>query len=332
MFYSILIAVLLTITITPRIVAAQSDNPYYINCPGSETYSGNVYDQEGYALAGVVVYLATPAGYQPFASGSTTSNSNGYWSVTIGNGCPNDASFYWQSDTNGPLLKSVSKISLSGTSYTLNAWVASQNINLLYEFPDDSATNVGVSLTTSLQFSADASLSGGITDGFLGLDAAGNVGTTQTMQSTFQESGTSPYVTYIQTGNTYKVEDTSSNTIIYVQQYSSSHFSSATATEYLTMSQGVTDAQNAGQNPYITIAANHQQTYSYSFSSTITLDAKVSITAFTVTLTTHVGTTSGNSQTISLTITNNNSNNECFVAYQEGPEIHAWYYGSGSCP
>ncbi len=309
-----------------------SYNPNYISCPsGNETYSGYVYNEEGQPLQGVVVYLVTPFGFVPSSAGSTTTNASGYWTLTFDHQCPHNASFYWQSLSNGPLLMKADPIGLS-TTYTVTVWEQSEDVNLLYEFPDSSNTSVSYTTSTNIEFSANAKVSGGIQDGFLGTNAAGYVGTTLTMESGFSQIGSSPYLTYYQKGITYKVEDASGNTIIYVQSFASSLFSSANTQEYLTMSQGITDAENKGENPYVTIAGNHQQSYQYTFSTTTTLDGQVSVTAFGVTLTTEVSTSSGTTQTVALTITNKASQNECYVVYQEGPEIHAWYYFQGICP
>ncbi|PSO07504.1 hypothetical protein B9Q04_10550 [Candidatus Marsarchaeota G2 archaeon BE_D] len=308
---------------------AQASSPNYIQCSGQLTYSGVVYNEEGQGLGGVWVHLVAIYPYTG-SGGYAETDSTGHWSLTT-TACPYNAYYYWQSYTNGPEIAVVNDVGQTST-VTVPVWEQPENIYLLYEFPDSTNVTVSVDLTANLEVSVNAQISGSISDGFLGTAADGSVGTTEVLEAGFQEYGSIPYATYIQKGNSFKVEDVNGNTIIYVQGYTTSQPSSENVKDYLSMAQGISEAQAKGQNPYITIAGDHTQTYQGTLSNTVVMDSQVSVSAFGVTLTTEMGVQSGTTLTVSFTIQNNSPYDQCYVVYYEGLEVHVWYYGQGVCP
>lgn len=305
-----------------------ADAPNYIPCSGQETYSGYVYDQEGAPLAGVVVYLATVRNFQPASNGAGTSDYNGYWSVTLQDQCPHNAYFYWQSDNNGPLLMTVSAIPLSGTTYTVNVWVVPENTQVAYEYPNTQEASIKVSISNSLSLSDNVYVQGGIADGFLGVDAAGQVGTTLTFDTVNSAYGTVPFEAYFSNWNSIKVEDTSGNMMVYKQAYTGvPTLNTASVSEYISMSTALSKGA-----AYVQIAGNTGVDTKISVSGVVTLDAQVSMTAFGFTLTTEAGVQTGSQQSTEYTINNPNSYTQCFVVYQQGPEIHIWLYSNNPCP
>lgn len=303
----------------------------YIPCDGSATYTGIVRDQDQLGLPGVVVYLYTAYPYNG-RSATAVTNAYGAWSATVDNGdCRYNAAFYWKSKTDGPHLMTATEI-LPGQTYTVRVWREAQIVALNYEFPNDPSVAISYTLTTNLQVSVDASVSGGMQVGFLGFNAAGKVGATLTMESSYSSSGSSPWYDFYTTGMTHKIIDSAGRTLIYVEQYSSSWFSSDEAVEYLTITDAINRDTDAGINPYVQIARNHVATYTWTLATTVTMDLEVSVEAFGVKLTTHMGVASGTSQSVSATITNDTNHARCYVQYQQGLEIHLWLYLEGRCP
>jgi hypothetical protein len=305
-----------------------SASPNYISCPsGAETFSGYVYDQESVGLGGVVVALSSPPGYVPSQGGSTTSASTGYWSVTFSYQCPANANFYWQSQGSGPLISAVSLIS-TYTTYNLNVWRSTENTLISYEFANTAEAQINIAITGTFTLSADAKVSVGMTDSFLGLDAGGNVGTELTYQTVSGAGGTAPYEAYYSSGLTVKVQDTTGRTMIYKQPYTwSGTPQTSAATDYLSVAQALSDGAS-----YQNVAANTYASSSVSVSGVVKLDAQVSVTALGQTLGTEAGVSSGNQATTSWTMTNNNSYPQCFVLYVQGPVVHIWLYANTVCP
>ncbi len=317
----------------PFAVSSARAAPDAIPCPkGTTTFSGTVKDQEGNALAGVVVVLATMPNLYPQYGGMANSSSSGYWALTFYYQCPMNAKFYWWSASQGPLLLTVTNIPKS-TTYNVHIWRQAINAYLLYEYPDTTNATVSFTETTNFQFDVKATVSGSINAGFIvGVNAEGSIGTTLTMETTSSFSKDLPYGLFYPTGMAWKAEDVNGNYVVWVQQFQTSYVSSALATEYMSESTGINLAVNDGQNPYITVSPGGPSTYTRTFSATVTLDGSVSVTVFGVTLTMDVSTSSGTTQSFSIQLTNNGSSDACYAIYQEGPEFHVWYYGPGFCP
>jgi len=280
-------------------------------------------------LGGVWVHLVA---VYPFtgSGGYAETDSTGHWSLTT-TSCVYNAYYYWQSYTNGPEIAVVKGIGQTST-VTVPVWEQPENIYLLYEFPDSTNVTVSINLTANLEVSVNAQISGGISDGFLGTAADGSVGTTEVLQPGFQEYGNTPYGTYIQGVNSFKVEDVNGNTIIYVQAYTTRLPSTDNVKEYMSMAQGISEAQAKGEDPYVTIAGDHNQTYLLPLTATVVMDPQSSVSAFGATLTTEMGVQSGTTLSVSVTIHNSSPYDQCYVIYQEGLEVHVWYYGQGVCP
>jgi hypothetical protein len=303
-------------------------NPNYISCPsGAEVFSGTVKDQEGNGLGGVVVALSSPPNYVPSQGGSTTSDVNGYWSVTFSYQCPANANFYWQSQSQGPLVLAVSLISTS-TIYSLNVWRTSENTLITYEFPNTAEASIGLEINNTYTLSADAKADVGIQDSFLGVDAGLKAGTELTYQTMSGAGGTSPYEAYYSGDMSIKVQDTNGHTLIYKQPVTySGTFNTVTATEYLTSTQAIADG-----GWYQGVAANNHYHRAVSVTGVVSLDAQVSVTALGFSLGTEAGVSAGSQATTDWTITNNNQYDQCFIVYPQGPVMHIWLYSNSACP
>lgn len=309
------------------------------------TFSGLVKDMGGYGLPGVVVYIIGHRQAVPPCQDalSAVTDGTGHWRVTGKVNQFNSVSLYWQSASNGPYLSNPGNIQ-PGTSYTwqVHVWRADINENLLDEFPNDPNGHTQISFTTStsIQVSVNAKLSGNVQAGFLGVDVAGSVGTTITMQQQVTESFSSPYEVYKVLGEIIRVQDANGNYIVYAVPYSSSLFQTAGITDYLTMNEGINRDSMAGIYPYLQVAPSGSSTFTYTFSQEVNMDLSVGITiggsflglSASVTLTIDFSTTSGTSQSVALQVTNPTTGNACYVVFQEGMEIHAWFYGNGNCP
>ncbi|MEM0272853.1 MAG: hypothetical protein QW514_09970 [Thermoprotei archaeon] len=232
---------------------------------------------------------------------------------------------------NGPEILYVHNIPQQSTN-NVPVWVNGEHVNLLYEFPNTPNATIGVEMSTSLMFSANAQVNGGIQTGFLGVNYAGYIGTTLTLGSGWSFSASKPYVLYYEAGMAYKVEDINGNSVIYVQSFTTSNPQSNYTSDYLTMSQAISRDEAQGIYPYEQIIPTGTFTFYKTFNGTITLDSQVSVTAFDVTLSTEVSVAQGSQLTISYSITNNSPYYQCHVIYSEGPEVHVWYYGQGQCP
>ncbi len=325
--YSGLVVTLSILIVAPRVASASSLSPNYIYCPGSQTYSGYVYDQEGIGLGGVVIYLHDSYPFEPGASVTTTSGPDGSWSATIADDCPNSAQFYWQSDSNGPLMKTVSYSSLS-TSYTLNVWRAQEDTTLAYEFANTNESTITITQSKTFTISDNVGVQGGIQDGFLGFNVAGKIGTTLTTTSTNTFSDTIPYWGYYQTGMSIKVEDTSGNYMEYKQTFTGNvGISSQSATEYLTSSQGLS---NGGY--YLSVAPYGTSSQTDTVSGVINVDLQVGIAVFGVTLGTEDGLSNTQETGVSWSIHNPYSYEQCFVVYQQGFTVHTWWISNSVCP
>ena len=90
----------------------------------------------------------------------------------------------------------------TSTSYTLNVWREAEDTPIAYEFANTDEATISIEINSSFTLSADAKVSGGITDGFLGVDAGGNVGTELTYQDESGVSGYAPYEAFYNSGTT----------------------------------------------------------------------------------------------------------------------------------
>jgi len=201
-------------------------------------------------------------------------------------------------------------------------WEQPENICLLYEFPDSTNVTVSINLTANLEVSVNAQTSGGISYGFLGRAADGSASRTEVLEAGFQEYGSTPYEAYIQSVNSFKVEDVNGNTIIYVQGYTTSQPSADNVKDYSSMAQDISDAQAKGQSPYVTIAGDHNQTYLLPLTTTVVMDPQVSVSAFRATLTTEMGAQRSTTLTVSVTVHNTSPYDRSYVVHYEGLEVH----------
>ncbi|MDE1853319.1 MAG: hypothetical protein KGI38_06180 [Thaumarchaeota archaeon] len=219
----------------------------------------------------------------------------------------------------------------TSTSYTLNIQQQIISAALADEYANSAGTEIQWGMTTNYQSSIDAKVSGGISVGFLGVDAAGQVGTTEGTSTTYTVDTKSTVAITYSSAIAWKVVDKNGNYMVYVQHFVTGSLSAPATSEYISVTQAITDAQNAGQNPYTTVGPSTSVTVTYSMTNTVTLDGQVSATAFAVTLTVHAGTVSGTSQTLSLILTNSaTSGNNCYVHYVEGADAHLYLYKTGS--
>jgi len=308
-------------------------NPNYIPCPpGKITYQGKVLDKTGsIPLQGVVVILTSPPGFGPSQGGMATSDAHGYWSITFNYQCPANAQFYWQSSSNGPLVLTVNNIPKT-SEYNLNIQRQTIYVGIAHEFANAPQTQISWTITYGYQFSIDAKVKGNINVGFIGVDAAGSVGTTISSSNQQSVQTSSDIMIYYPTGLVYYVTDVYGNSVVYVQTFSVSTINTQSFPEYLSISDALTRATQAGQYPYVNVAPKTSITKTETLTTTVTIDSQVGVNAFGVTLTVHEGVSSGTQQTITVKFDNsNNSNAVCFVIYQEGVEIHTYFYHTGNC-
>jgi hypothetical protein len=307
------------------------------------TFSGTVYDQENTGIAGVVVVLNNPT----LGKYSTTTDGSGQWAITIPFG-QYSAQYFWQSNTNGPYLYYTSSIPIT-SSYTANVWITAINYNLAYEYPVTFPANggindtVGYTISSNLYFSVNASVSGSITDGFVGLNVAGSVGTTVTMASSTTDTanGYKPYVAYYVAGYAYAVEDINGNTLSYVKGVTSTSFSTANVVDYMSLHQAWDEANNTSNSDVVTSVASGQlgQGPSETNTTAVRIDSAISIGANfpgfgSVKYSMEVTLGAGASQTISVKFWNNSPQTVYFVVWQGGihysggPDIHIYYLGT----
>lgn len=317
---------------TPMSAAA---SPMYVPCdPGNVTYQGHVYDQANAALQGVVVYLKTPASFEQH-EGTARSDSAGYWSLSLAN-CPYNGKFYWQSNSNGPLLKSVSYIPAT-TSYVLNLWRAAQNVPIAYEFPNTPNVRVRWETGSSVKVSVDAKFDAGFQVGFLGANFALQVGTDITVENSFSVTATQPTTIVWPTGTVYKIVDTSGKSLIYVQQYSSANYGTLPATELLDINTVETRQVNDGEYPFVCAAPGViDQTYVSRLETTETTDTEFSLTVnvggVQATLTVHMGVASGSYREVTTLINNPDTYSKCYVVYDDALNVHVYLHNNGACP
>lgn len=301
------------------------------------TYSGTVYDQEATTLPGVAVKLVL----EPVNSVRATpiSDSNGHWSATfqVCFGQYVNAGFYWQSSSSGPLVLQVSGIATS-SRYTLNIWRNLVYSVLVNQYPN--SANIQISYTTTATFSVfvKASVTVGMNVGFLQADAQGNWGTTDTIETDWSVTGTQPYEAYYPTGIAYKVVDTQGRVLIYVGSFTSAIPSTMGVSEYMTM-DGARQYDDAnGIYPYEEVAPGVlSQVFTKKLTSQVSIDGQITISAFGSQLQIDEGVQAGTEQDVSLILSNpNTSYNACYVVYQNGLNIHSWFYGyepiGNTCP
>jgi hypothetical protein len=306
---------------------ARADGPQVINCPGQTNFYGTVEDQEGALLPGVVVYLNTPNGYQPYAYGSATTDVNGYWSITLASGCPANAQFWWQSDTNGPELSTVHLIP-NGTTQIPNVWIEAQKTPVAYEYPHNSEVTIRVDVKNQLVLSADAHFDAGFSVGFLGIDAGGSTGTEITIGKDTSAWSSNPFEASFSSGEQIKIIDISGKQLEYLHQYQGSPLLGGTTgiTDYLNMTWAL---NNGGQK--VPVPANGGISASETISGVVSIDVQVGFSAFGFNLGAHAGVKNSVENTTDLTITNNYSHDQCFVVYQDGPDWHVWLYSNSAC-
>ncbi len=342
--YSVIVMVVISLVFIPNFTSAVTStggaSPQYISCYGQpqENYNGYVYDQESQGVGGVVLYIFSPSLYQG-GSGPVyvTTNSAGYWSTSLIE-CGYDADLYWQSSSNGPYLTEETTIPLS-SSYTVDVWQTPAVINVTYEYPHTTNATFTWGLTTSWYLSINAQISGKISDGFLGVNAAGKVGTTETITTSTQFEASSPYVVFYPTGLLITVEASNGSEISYFETYTISSLSSMNANDYMTLNQAWSESNNSSYNSVVEISPGGQRTVNDWMNNTVAVDSKVSVSASiplvgSVTFTTEIGVGSGTSQEFSIVLTNPvRTENACFMVYQGGinytggPEVHIWQLG-----
>jgi hypothetical protein len=227
-------------------------------------------------------------------------------------------------------MKTVSYVPQS-TSYILNIQQQIISTPLADEYANSAGTEIIWQMSTAYQLSIDASVSGGITTGFLGVDAVGSVGTTEGTSTTYKVDTSSTIAITYTTAIAWKIVDQSGNSAIYVQQFTTGSLNAPATSEYMSVTQAINNALSAGQSPYTIVGPQTNVQTTYSMTSTVTLDAQVSVQAFLVTLTVDAGTQSGTAQTLTMSFTNSNSTgNNCYVSYVEGADAHLYLYKTGS--
>lgn len=304
--------------------------PMYIPCGGSNvTFQGHVYDTANNALQYVAVNLRTPPRYEQY-EGTAVSDSSGHWSLVLPD-CPYNGYFYWKSEINGPLVKSVSNIPYI-SSYALSIERQTLKVPVTYEFPNSPNTEIAYSTATSVMVSIDASFDVGFSTGFLGTNFVGQVGTDITIDTGYSSSGYAPWRDFLPTGTAYRITDTSGRHMVWVDQWHSAQFSSESTTEKIGMETAETRMVQNSTYPFVWIAALHNATYTKTLTTKVTIDVEFSVEAFGVKLKVHMGVATGQSQSVSTTIRNFDNQNKCYVLYANGLENHVWYHNSGACP
>ncbi len=329
---SVFVAAVFVSLVAPVAAFPARAAPQYYRCSGNVTYTGTVFDEGGNRLWGVVVYLYTTYPYSG-PTGTATTNSNGAWSITIGAGdCPYNAKFYWRSKSNGPLMLVATSIP-QPSSYTVPVWQQLVALDMIHEFPNDPTVEIAFTISTTVTVSVAASISGNVQTGFLGVNAAGKVGTDSTFALSFtSDHYAPPYHIFYPTATVFKVQDVSGNTLVYALGYSDVWGQTAADSEYLSMYGAIDRDHAAGSYPYVQVAPNGHDTTTRSLSQTTTLDQELGVTVFGVTLTLDTSVSAGTTQSVSITLWNSSSSNACFAIYNQGMVVHAWLYGYVTCP
>ena len=354
---SIIMAVIASLTLIPTFTSAvtlnRSMNPQYISCSGQprEQFSGYVYDQEGYGVGGVVLYFFSPSPYQGGSQESVTTGSSGYWSASLIS-CYYDADVYWQSSSDGPYLTEETGVN-NYSSYTVNVWEQTEYVNLTYEFMHSHYANISIAYSATTEVSVNAYVSGSISVGFLGVNAAGKVGTTIQVLSGVQVTGDTQFAIQYAEGIMTTVEADNGSVLAYFQPYnisSSTMIDTGRAVDYMTAGQAWQLDNASGIPAFEKLTSGTSVKYTNSYSTTVTLDTNLSmhyglpVGGLQATFGIEVGTAAGTSQTITTTFTDpsNSSLTYCFLVYQggstiagEGPVLHTWLYSTNtgnSCP
>lgn len=347
--YVLISVTTMSVVLLPNLSAGapigNGQNPQYISCSGqpSEPYSGQITDQEGIGAGPEVLYFFSP---QPYIGGSqkyVTTDKSGYWSTSLIS-CYYDAKVWWNSSSDGPYLTEETGVIQTGSVYKVSVWETSAVINVSYQYPGD--TNHTLNATSSWSFdtswylSINAKVSGGINDGFLSVNYAGDVGTTITISSDSGFSGSKPYVIYYPTGTVYTIEAANGSAMAYFVPFTyTSGFSSMDISDYMTMDQAWKEANNSSYNPFVEVSSTGIKWWNTTFANTTSVDTNVTVKASvpllgSISFTTEVSVGSGKSQQFGYKLTNpNTTENLCFIVYDGGinyiggPDVHVWQYG-----
>lgn len=351
---TVIASLILVPTFTSAVAPNQSLSPQAYSCSGNayQTYSGQVLDQEQYGLGGVVLYFFTPGIYVGGSTATVKTDSSGDWSVQLIS-CVYDSDLYWQSMTDGPYLTEETNVPASGSSYTVNVWEQTEYVNLTYEFMHSPYAKISIAYSTTTEVSVNAYVSGSISVGFLGVNAAGNVGTTVQVLSGVQVTGNTQFAIQYAEGIMTTVEADNGSVLAYFQPYnisSSTMIDTGKAIDYMTAGQAWQLDNASGIPAFEKLTSGTSVNYTKSYSTTVTLDTNLSmhyglpVGGLQATFGIEVGTATGTSQTITTTFTDpaNSSLTYCFLVYQggstiagEGPVLHTWLYSTNtgdSCP
>ena len=301
-------------------------------CSGTKTYSGTVSNDTAVGVAGVVVQLNVA----PPNSGTNTTattGASGTWSATLSGVCAYNVRYYWQSTSVGPRLASATGLSATSTQTVHVAWQTA-NLNLLNEFPHDGNATVAVTVPLGLSFFVDANATGSIATGFLPRDASGNAGYNFTTSVELTANGTMPFALVYENATVYRVGDENGNSVVYAAPSTAGAFSTANATDALNMTAAITLLQGQGLVPYVQVPGRSSTTSTTNITNA-THESVGTVGAFFGASLQDFITVRTNTTLFlrtDLTLTNTANQRACFVVDTEGPVVHAWFYGVGTCP
>lgn len=334
-------------------------NPQYISCSRNPKvqYSGHIEDHQGTMVGTYVLFFFSP---QPYIGGSqtyVTTNNKGNWSTTLIS-CYYEAKVWWNSSSDGPYLTQETGVPASGSTYKVNVWETSENINLTYEFlPKSGYANISISYTTTTEVSINAYAKGSISDGFLSLNAADKVGTTMQVTKGVKMGGDKSFVIQKPAGTMITVEAANGSVLAYFEPYIVSHPGTDQPQEFMTPSQAwnIINATDPGYYPFQKLAPGTYYSNTTTYSTTEALSVNLSMTyglpiaGDYATFGIEVGVQKGSSQTVNwrTSVPNNATEDYCYFIYQGnntdggfgtsfGPVMHIWLYKQvpigQSCP
>ncbi len=312
----------------PILPPASSGSPSPSGCLGQVVLRGNVTDQAGLPLAGVVVSLSSRSGGGLEAVATTT--ATGEWQALVSARCPYAASYYWQSAQDGPLLATVTNV--SGSS-DYRAPVADQPIDLLLFAENSNALNVTISaeLPAGVVFGVPAVVSGNISTGFLPAVGGGTRGWNFTLPGPVNLTARSPLGLVYQAAMAYRVQDEAGDWVVYVTPgYGGSSLSFLQ--ENMTPDQAAGLAYLQGRSPFyeVTGSSTGQLLATFTGASAGSFESTSGILG--VPIASYLTVPAGRSAKVAASFVNSGPGNAWFIVYQGGADFYTWYCGAGPSP
>jgi hypothetical protein len=299
-------------------------------CAGNETYSGTVMDQAHQGRGGVVVVLS-PVTPQAGVQAVVPTDGSGSWSATVSGGCAYRAQAFWQSDSTGPLLASVSEVSRT-SSISVDVSEEPVSLFLFREFSHSPNVTISLEISRGLRFSVDAVARGSVSLGFLPINAASESGADFAVPESMGASASAgSYALLYRQARAFQVVDIEGDSVVYMVPTPEGRFEFSAATDHVTMDEAIELNLARDIYPFVQIAGSGISTYWWDVVEGSGIPLAQNATAFGTELPLTFAADDERRAKFTVRIVNPGDDEDCYVMYRESFEFHLWFYAPSRC-